>query len=284
MGFPQSVREEALLACKRHCAWCEQSQGITIECHHIVPQSEGGDDSFDNCIPLCLNCHGKVGSYNSKHPRGTKISPNELKKRRDMLYEMVKRNQILAQNVHTCIPTIPNKYDVALFEKIQEVFSEPNLEYYLTGFDLGKDFDKEIFNPLWRFIEMMKNSVFVFIDTELEALKQALVEVVYDFNVYRATNTIQTSLGTQTLICWENLNYYHKKSKKKKGKFNDLESGIYYALEECRKMADEFNGLATKVWNALTATPHFISFFLSGRYGLGSVYLQKSTLPHLSHS
>jgi hypothetical protein len=116
MGFPPSVREEALLACKRHCVWCEQSQSITVECHHIVPQAEGGDDSFDNCIPLCLNCHGIVGAYNSKHPRGTKITSGELKKRRDIFYIKVKRGQIPAQDVHAYIPTIPNKYDVALFE------------------------------------------------------------------------------------------------------------------------------------------------------------------------
>lgn len=232
MGFPQIIREEALIACKRHCVWCEESQGITVECHHIIPQAEGGDDSFDNCIPLCLNCHGIVGggSYNSKHPRGSKISLNELKRRRDMFYERVKRNEIPVKNVPIYnTPKSPNKYDIELFEKIHVIFIDRNLEYYLTDFDLGNDFDNEIFKPLWDFAYMMNNPSSVFIDTELESLKQILAKAVAQFNTYKATNTISTSLGTQALKCWKNKSY---------------------SYEDCRKMNREFNDLASEVWNA----------------------------------
>lgn len=230
MGFSPDIREKALIACKRHCVWCEQSQGITVECHHIVPQNEGGPDSFDNCIPLCLNCHGIVGgSYNSKHPRGTKISPNELKQRRNMFYERVKRNEIPVQNVQMYSQKSPNKYDIELFERIKDVFSSPNLEYYLTDYDLGNDFDNVIFEPLWDFLYIMKNPAYGFIDTELESLKQNLSKTVALFNTYKGMNTIPTSLGTQALKCWKNKSYSH---------------------EECREMANAFNDLASEVWNA----------------------------------
>ena len=28
--------------------------------HHIVPVRYGGEDSLENCITLCLNCHNKL--------------------------------------------------------------------------------------------------------------------------------------------------------------------------------------------------------------------------------
>jgi hypothetical protein len=45
----------------------------------------------------------------------------------------------------------------------------------------------------------MDNPASIFIDTELEALKRALLEAVIEFNCYKARNTIQT---TQHHIYW----------------------------------------------------------------------------------
>jgi hypothetical protein len=46
--------------------------------------------SPSRCIPLCLQCHGEVEAYNSKHPIGTKYTPTELKRRRDEWYQALK--------------------------------------------------------------------------------------------------------------------------------------------------------------------------------------------------
>jgi HNH endonuclease len=86
MPFSDTIRERALLACKRRCCLCEEHVHTLVECHHIVQEAEGGDNSFDNCIPLCLNCHGRVLSYNIEHPIGNKYRPNELKQRRNNFY------------------------------------------------------------------------------------------------------------------------------------------------------------------------------------------------------
>jgi len=45
----------------------------------MVPSDEGGDDSIDNAIPVCFECHAEIHSYNDKHPRGRKFLPNELR-------------------------------------------------------------------------------------------------------------------------------------------------------------------------------------------------------------
>lgn len=45
----------------------------------MVPRSEGGEDTAENAIALCFDCHADVGSYNVNHPKGRKLSPSELR-------------------------------------------------------------------------------------------------------------------------------------------------------------------------------------------------------------
>ena len=65
-----------------------------MECHHIVQPKDGGDNSLDNCIPLCLNCHADVRAYNPDHPKGTSYSVPELKKHRDQWYDFCTNNHV----------------------------------------------------------------------------------------------------------------------------------------------------------------------------------------------
>lgn len=87
MGFPKSVADEVLVRCGRHCCICGKYAGAKIELHHIKQVADGGDDSVDNCIPLCLDCHAEVKSYNPHHPKGRKFTEKELKGHRDKCYE-----------------------------------------------------------------------------------------------------------------------------------------------------------------------------------------------------
>lgn len=98
MGFKAGVKEKALIACKRYCVLCEMQKGKKIECHHIMPKAKGGDNSFDNCIPLCFDCHEEVGSYNPEHPKGNKYRCKELKTRRDDFYKKVKNGDVAVAN------------------------------------------------------------------------------------------------------------------------------------------------------------------------------------------
>lgn len=90
MGFPKDVVDLALVATERCCCICHKFCGVRIETHHIRPVSKGGDDSFENCIPLCFDCHAEVGHYNDQHPRGRKFSEGELRKHRDTWFSKVK--------------------------------------------------------------------------------------------------------------------------------------------------------------------------------------------------
>jgi hypothetical protein len=91
MSFPKKIADEVLVKSGRRCSICNKFCGIKIELHHIKSKSQGGEDTFDNCIPLCFDCHADVGSYNSNHPKGKKYSEKELKMHREKLYEKMEK-------------------------------------------------------------------------------------------------------------------------------------------------------------------------------------------------
>lgn len=83
MPFPVAIREQALLSSHRRCCVCHEFAGRSVNVHHIEQEADGGDNSLENAIVLCLRCHAEAGHYNHRHPLGTKYSPTELKRHRD---------------------------------------------------------------------------------------------------------------------------------------------------------------------------------------------------------
>jgi hypothetical protein len=92
MPFPREIADEVLVRCARRCCICRKFGGTKMQLHHIDQESDGGDDILDNCIPLCLDCHAEVGSYNPQHPIGRKFSSEELKRHRDLWFDFVERH------------------------------------------------------------------------------------------------------------------------------------------------------------------------------------------------
>ncbi|WP_104421880.1 HNH endonuclease [Neolewinella xylanilytica] len=66
MGWPTSVRENVLVKAGRHCCLCHKFCGLKIELHHIKLKSQGGEETEENCIPLCFDCHADVQSCLNK--------------------------------------------------------------------------------------------------------------------------------------------------------------------------------------------------------------------------
>ena len=90
MAFPRECRDQALFLSARRCCVCRRYRGVGVQVHHIVPQSNGGSNTLDNAIVLCLDCHMAAGHYNPQHPIGSKFSPEELRAHRDGWYEHVR--------------------------------------------------------------------------------------------------------------------------------------------------------------------------------------------------
>ena len=94
MSFPTNIREKILIDSARHCCVCHRYKGVKIEVHHIKPKALGGEDTYDNAIALCFDCHSDAGHYNQKHPKGSKFSESELKKAKERWLCSVKENNI----------------------------------------------------------------------------------------------------------------------------------------------------------------------------------------------
>lgn len=93
MPFAPSVREEALVKSGRRCCVCHEFAGRSTNVHHIIQEADGGQNTIDNGIVLCLRCHAEAGHFNPRHPLGTKYSPTELRKHRDNWWELVERGR-----------------------------------------------------------------------------------------------------------------------------------------------------------------------------------------------
>lgn len=87
MPFPRDIRDLALVKSRRRCCVCHEFGGRSVNVHHIVQEADGGANTLDNAICLCLRCHAEAGHFNSRHPLGTKYSPDELKAHRDQWWE-----------------------------------------------------------------------------------------------------------------------------------------------------------------------------------------------------
>lgn len=94
MSFPQKIKDEIFVKSARHCCVCHKSKGLNIEVHHITPKKQGGQDTYENAIALCFDCHADAGHYFAGHPKGSKLSPNELLKHKEEWFDIVQNNKI----------------------------------------------------------------------------------------------------------------------------------------------------------------------------------------------
>lgn len=77
-GFPREEVDDLLVKCHRRCCIYHRFCGTKIETDHIEQRAQTQNDSIDNAIPVCFECHAEIHSYNDEHPRGRKFRPQEL--------------------------------------------------------------------------------------------------------------------------------------------------------------------------------------------------------------
>jgi len=113
MSFDKKVKEKAYIASARRCCVCKKFKGRNIEVHHIIQKADGGEDSFENAIPLCFDCHAEAGHYNPRHPKGARYSPTELRAHRDAWYKVVENGNVYAEEFHaTHQYYLTNSFDI----------------------------------------------------------------------------------------------------------------------------------------------------------------------------
>ncbi|MEK4671103.1 HNH endonuclease [Niallia sp. FSL R7-0271] len=179
MGFSKEVIVSALTACKRHCCICERSVKTKIELHHIKQKSKGGKDSFDNCIPLCFDCHAEVGSYNNEHPKGNKYSEKELKKIRDDFYQKIDNGFM---NIDTLNDSDNEKFQIFKEDVIDIIEGIIDTDFAAQPFSL------ELTNELSLIVEKWKKRKNSFDNKIIENIKNDIVHQLQCLSRYFILN------------------------------------------------------------------------------------------------
>lgn len=242
MGFPQNVATRALVACGRCCCICHNFCGTKIELHHIKQKAYGGEDTFENCIPLCFSCHADMGKGDPKHPKGKRYTEEELRGHRDRWYAKVEKST--TETMETVYPD-----DIKLFHEICNVFDD-HMKYWLHEADLSGLQPSEIFKPLSHLLEDSEDPFFEFLNIELEKEKATLFSAIKEFIYFNVKNTFPVSYlpDKNAPRIW----LYHK------GEMNygllrqnpEYQGNLENAEKAFEKESEKLNDLATAVWTA----------------------------------
>jgi hypothetical protein len=184
MSFSKKISEDVLIASGCHCCLCHKFCGTKIELHHIKQKADGGEDSFENCIALCFDCHAEVKAYNPKHPKGKKYTEKELKRHRDNWYEKVKNNNGVKVNPEY------KEMDKKVYIEIKKLlFDSGSMKFIKENNFAGFSFDTRKLRPLDEFEDRCKNPEFEFLDVDLEGLRLKLLENIQLLSELIVTNT-----------------------------------------------------------------------------------------------
>jgi HNH endonuclease len=202
MSFNKEIAEEALISSGRHCCLCHKFCGTKIELHHIKQRKDGGEDSFENCLPLCFDCHADVMQYNPAHPKGKKYTESELKRHRSNWYDKVKHSQgsMVTNSNYLNI-------DRKTFERLIQLLDSKFLMYFIkqNGF-IGGPFPDKIYQDINVFLIECELPEFEFIDADLEGLKSELKQNLDRLDNLIFKNTFGAGVGKQSIPReWEEL-------------------------------------------------------------------------------
>lgn len=187
MGFPQNVQDRALVASGRCCCICHKFCGTKINLHHIIQQADGGDNSFDNCIPLCLDCHEDMDKPDPRHATGKRYSVSELKMHRDNWYASIKSGLV---NAHGPVC----EEDKTLFTKIRNIFTA-DVQGVIKNYDFRESFPSYLITALCDLHYLEESPENEFVDSELEMLRGTLFASANKFRRYLAEDTFAHRVG-----------------------------------------------------------------------------------------
>ena len=237
MSFPEKVQIDALVACGRCCCICHKFCGTKIALHHIKQKAHGGEDTFDNCIPLCLDCHEDMGKADPQHSTGKHYSEKELRMHRDNWYKRYSNEQSGA-----IVPICDD--DKKLFDRIKQCFSG-EIGHMLHYEDLRGIHKRYSFRELFSLEYELRSPLNEFINVELEKLRADLLDKISRFSSVYGQNTFGTDIDLpnyQVTHLWLYDNGYipvHKVTEEE-------EQALY---ETYWNEAEALNDSASDLWN-----------------------------------
>ena len=80
MAFSESLKKDVRKKAGFQCCRCRKFQ---VEVHHIIPEKDGGEDTFENAAPLCGYCHNLLRDNPSQR--------KQIREMRDWWYGVIDR-------------------------------------------------------------------------------------------------------------------------------------------------------------------------------------------------
>ncbi len=195
MPFNSKVKAQAMVACGRCCSICHKFCGIKIECHHIIHESEGGEDTYENCLPLCFDCHADMRSYDKKHPKGTKYKREELELHREQWFNKVSNSSVSTYTDEH------RQLDIELFQRITEILPwNTSIDFLRTNNFAGFSFDWDYMSDLESFLRTTTDPSFEFIDVKLEVVRATLESYADELTTALCQNTFSVADGNRSSV------------------------------------------------------------------------------------
>lgn len=194
MGFPDAVSEEALLSCGRRCCICHKFCGPKIELHHIKQKADGGEDTFENCIPLCFDCHAEVKAYNPNHPKGKSYSDSELIQHRDRWYSKVKNYTFISSNENQI------DLDKELFTHLVDLLNKNSFIDSIRKHIFSEGlFSYSVFDAVDEFCYKWGGPEYEFLDLDLEFCRANLYDLIKKFSYVIGVSTFPCGNNTGSI-------------------------------------------------------------------------------------
>lgn len=184
MAFSGEVKIQAMVACGRCCCICHKFCGNNMEVHHIRPHADGGQDTFENAIPLYFDCHAEVGQYDSRHPKGVRFTEKELIQHRDNWYQKIKGEKKEHERVReTDSIKISHKEELEILMLHRVLSGKELMGYIYDIYAVENDYDEpdneEELDIICRFLGRIQE--IIDIEDELELSEK--VRCAYELNM-----------------------------------------------------------------------------------------------------
>lgn len=78
-NYVKSIAEGYCSLCDQYAPFLDKNNQPFLHAHHITYLSDGGEDTIENCIAVCPNCHAKIHALND--PKDKEILLNKVRNR-----------------------------------------------------------------------------------------------------------------------------------------------------------------------------------------------------------
>ena len=132
-AIPKAVRNRVLVRATHRCCICPEHRS-PVDLHHIVPISDGGDNTEENLIAVCPTCHADI------HRTRNRYTPDQLRMYKERWERPCAQKPLpdvcLQQKIdHTQPPTPPRTGNLdaqvlrALYDYLQDHLGSPKMNF-----------------------------------------------------------------------------------------------------------------------------------------------------------